>query len=144
MQEFHFPLLSRFPHLLGSNTHVLKSTTTVSVVFSVSCLHWPAHEDGNITVSAERFRCLEVCGYVFGHLVREHLCFDFVGNGRLNLNESDELVNFELISYSKRMGFPDTVVDVPFKSSRDYNRMLRLFGHGSQEHVKLVVGSTKK
>lgn len=75
----------------------------------------------------------------FGDLVNTYICFDFDGNGLLEVNEVYKLVKFHLQEYRKKLGFNDTTVNVPSRSLAEAGyKVTKELGRGSQGVVRLA------
>jgi len=75
----------------------------------------------------------------FGDLVNTYICFDFDGNGMLEVNEVYKLVKHHLREYRKKLGFNDNAVDMPMRTLPEAGyQVLKELGRGSQGVVKLA------
>lgn len=101
-------------------------------------------------VGLQQFRALlsqviQVPTEAFGDIVHTYICFDFDGNGSLEVNEVYKLVKFHLREYRKKLGGSETTVDMPFKSLQDAGyRVTKELGRGSQGIVRLAVSREGK
>jgi len=75
----------------------------------------------------------------FGDLVNTYICFDFDGNGALEVNETYKLVKFHLREYRKKLGGGEAMVDMPNRSLQEAGyQVIKELGRGSQGIVKLA------
>lgn len=75
----------------------------------------------------------------FGDVLNTYICFDFDGNGSLEVNEAYKLIKFHLREYRKKLGLADTPVDMPFKSLAEAGyTVTKELGRGSQGVAKLA------
>jgi len=75
----------------------------------------------------------------FGDLVNTYLCFDFDGNGFMEVNEAYKLVKFHLCEYRKKLGGKEGPVDLPSTTLQEAGyEVIEELGRGSQGVVHLA------
>lgn len=81
----------------------------------------------------------------FGDLVNTYLCFDFDGNGFMEVNEAYKLVKFHLCEYRKKLGGKEGPVDLPSTTLQEAGyELTEELGRGSQGVVHLATNSDGK
>jgi len=111
----------------------------------VQCFKRTVVGDGGLSLQslhgfkAKLSEVLDVPVHAFGDIATEFICFDFDGNGQLDVNEAYKLVKHQLLEYSKQFGGESRIRSIPFKSlSQAGYQMIKEIGRGSQGVVSLA------